>query len=166
MPGRLLSIDASPPHAYGFGGIVAEGGVDAELVPSVLGFLARERRLRLSIRPNPLQHEAWYAAAEGWPTTGRSAHVLDLAGGADEIWSRMHQHARRNIHLEGPRQGLPAGTRLGSQHGGDLVSVLEQPAIQRRAGRKGTRRQAEPCRARHSTFRRGQSNRSTGQAAP
>ena len=92
-----FAIDASLPPAHGFGGIVAEGGIHADDLAAVLAVIGSERRLRLSIRPNPLHAEAWNRAAVGWLRVPHLAHVVDLGGGTDEVWSRMHTSARRGI---------------------------------------------------------------------
>jgi Acetyltransferase (GNAT) domain len=88
-----LTIDASPPTGWGFGGLIAEGGVHAEDIAVVVADLARRPGLRLLIRPNPLQRDRWLKVA-GTPIA-RCAHVLDLRPGTDAIWASMR--ARRQV---------------------------------------------------------------------
>ena len=73
------AIDASLPPAYGFGGMVSEGGIHAEDLAAVLAALGSERRLRLSIRPNPLHEQAWNRAAAGWLKIPHCAHEIGRA---------------------------------------------------------------------------------------
>jgi hypothetical protein len=93
-PSRVV---ASQPSGYGFGGMIAEGGVNLETVGLVAAMLEADRSLRLSIRPNPLHHEFWNAACRNWIPIPRRANVLDLNGGPDDVLARMHQSARRNV---------------------------------------------------------------------
>jgi len=101
----ITAIDASLPHAHGFGGIVAEHGTRTDDLAAILHALGTERRLRLSIRPNPLHDESWRLAATGWQRFARCAHVVDLQGGTDQIWDRVHSSARRNIRRS-EREGV------------------------------------------------------------
>ena len=90
------AIEASQPHEFGFGGVVAEYGVSAADVRDVLDLVAFDRRLRISIRPNPLHAAQWNGAA-GWRRVPRCAQVTDLRDGADSVWTRLHPNARRGI---------------------------------------------------------------------
>ena len=81
------------------GGPLAPGGVSAEDVAVICTHLAAEHGLRTLIRPNPLLAEQWRAA--GVPVSERIprvAHVLDLGGGFDSVWSdRFAGGARTNV---------------------------------------------------------------------
>jgi hypothetical protein len=101
----IVAIDASLPHAHGFGGIVAEGGTRADDLAAVLAVLASERRLRLAVRPNPLHEESWRLAASGWQRFPRRAHIVDLQGGNDQLWDRVNSSGRRGIRRS-EREGV------------------------------------------------------------
>jgi hypothetical protein len=93
-----LGVEASMPTHWGFGGIVADGGVTAADVRLVLEDLAARRIVRQSIRPNP-HHGRLYAelAPRGAVTIARRAHVLDLAGGVDVVWKGFSDSRRRAV---------------------------------------------------------------------
>lgn len=98
-----LTVDASPPTGWGFGGLIADGGVTAEDIAVVLADLARRPGLRLLIRPNPLQRERW--ANGGGVPVRRRAHVLDLRPGTDAIWASMRvrtqvRKSQRHVEIE------------------------------------------------------------------
>ncbi|HTL83753.1 MAG TPA: GNAT family N-acetyltransferase [Acidimicrobiia bacterium] len=95
--GGWAAIEASHPHALGFGGLVAELGVTRADVHAVLDRLATERRLRISIRPNPIHTTSWSDAGDGWWSVARRAQVVDLREGTDALWTRLHPNARRGI---------------------------------------------------------------------
>jgi len=84
---------------WGMGGPLAPDGVSAEDVAVICTHLAAEHGLRTLIRPNPLLAEQWRAA--GVPVSERIprvAHVLDLGGGFDSVWSdRFAGGARTNV---------------------------------------------------------------------
>lgn len=91
-------IEASMPTHWGFGGLVADGGVTAADVRLVLDDLAARRIVRQSIRPNP-RHGRMYAehAPDGCVTIARRAHILDLAGGVDVVWKGFSDSRRRAV---------------------------------------------------------------------
>jgi hypothetical protein len=93
-----LGVEASQPTHWGFGGIVADGGVTAADVDLVLRDLGSRRVAWQGIRPNPL-HGRLYAASV--PRHGvvidRCAHVLDLAGGDEVVWKGFADSRRRAI---------------------------------------------------------------------
>src|SRR5262249_1007804 len=80
-----VTMEASWPFGWGFGGAVAPGTLTPEDVGGILADLARRRHLLTSVRPDPLSAAAWMAATPGTPgtpaTTQRLAHILDLEGG-------------------------------------------------------------------------------------
>lgn len=99
---RFATVEGSYPPTYGFGGVVAEGGVTADVVRAVAADLAGDRFLALSVWPNPLQGPHWdRACPPGWVRTARRAHVVDLADGVDAVWARMPGNGRRGVrHAE------------------------------------------------------------------
>lgn len=94
-----LALQSSFAEAWGMGGLVAAGGITAEDVALVAGDLVARPALRTLIRPNPLLAGEWEAAAgPSVLAVPRFAHVLDLAGGFDEVWrGRFTQSARANV---------------------------------------------------------------------
>lgn len=104
--GGPLGVEASMPTHWGFGGLIADGGVTAADVRRVLDDLAARRLLRQSIRPNP-RHGQMYAAHA--PTRSisiaRRAHILDLAGDADVAFKGFAESRRRAIR-KAERSGL------------------------------------------------------------
>jgi hypothetical protein len=106
--GRAALVErASLPYGWGFGGVVAEGSVCEADLAEVITDLASLRALRTSVRPNPLHAAQWQATM---PANGlrvaRSAHVLDLRGGFDEVWSRRFTGSARTAVRKAERQQL------------------------------------------------------------
>jgi hypothetical protein len=94
-----LAVQSSFGESWGMGGLLASGGVVRDDVAVVARDLVARPALRTLVRPNPLLADAWGAAdgpsARALP---RLAHVLDLAGGFDHVWSkRFAQGARANV---------------------------------------------------------------------
>ena len=58
-PAGPLAMEASPRHGWGYGGVVAPGGVTLADLDIVARDLAAHRVLRRTMRPNPIQLEAW-----------------------------------------------------------------------------------------------------------
>jgi hypothetical protein len=94
-----LGLRSSFGEGWGFGGILAEGGPTPADIAFVLGDLRRDPALRTTLRINPLLANRWDAAAAGTILARpRTAHVLDLAGGADVVWNeRYASDARRGV---------------------------------------------------------------------
>ena len=94
-----LAMQTSFGDGWGMGGLVAAGGVTHDDVAVVAGDLVGRTSLRTLIRPNPLLAVQWEAAAEpGVHVIPRLAHVLDLEGGFEHVWSeRFAGGARTNV---------------------------------------------------------------------
>ncbi len=95
-----LAPQGSMPEAWGMGGTLADG----DLTPRDLALIVDDLRalpaLRTTVRPNPLKASLWEGATSGRRvvTVPRLAHVLDLAGGPDEVWTqRFASSARRAV---------------------------------------------------------------------
>jgi hypothetical protein len=96
--GGSFGVEASMPTHWGFGGLIADGGVTAADVRLVLDDLAARRIVRQSIRPNPLHGHLYRdAAPRGSVEIARRAHVLDLAGGVDVVWKGFSTSRRKAI---------------------------------------------------------------------
>ena len=110
--GSLLSY----PTSWGMGGLVG-AGLDTDMVRAVLADLRATGRQRIAIRPDPLDFPAWADAVNPSVTLiSRRAHVIDLTGGADAVWSKMSKSARR-----GTRLAERAGVRVETDRTGALL---------------------------------------------
>lgn len=96
--GGRIGVEASMPTHWGFGGLIADGGVTGADVRLVLDDLASRPLLRQSLRPNP-RHGHLYAehAPPRSIAIERRAHVLDLAGGAEVVFKGFADSRRRAI---------------------------------------------------------------------
>jgi hypothetical protein len=97
-------VSASMPEAWGMGGVLADG----PLRPDDLAFVGRDLAslpsVRVAVRPNPVHAGVWQAA--GGRPVRRRAHVLDLGGGPDTVFSqRFSSDARRSVR-KAERAGL------------------------------------------------------------
>jgi GNAT acetyltransferase-like protein len=102
-----LAPQASMPHAWGMGGLIAEVPIESRDVEAVVSDLVCEPALVTAIRPNPLHAHPWACAHRpGVAAVPRLAHVLDLSGGAEEVWrERFHKKARSDVR-KAERSGL------------------------------------------------------------
>ena len=111
--GGPAGVEASHPTHWGFGGLVADGGVTATDVRFVLDDLAARRLAWQSIRPNPLHgrlysaHRSAACVVDRPPRTRRSTS----RGGADVVWKGFADSRRR-----ARAQGRAAGRRGGVRH--------------------------------------------------
>ncbi len=113
-------IEASPPHAWGFGGLVAEGGVTDDDVRVVLADLDVGLRVRTSIRPNPLLSAVWErGASPQWTASSRLAHIIDLDKGSDAVWACFHKDVRKRV-----RRAERLGVEIECDTTGRLIPVL------------------------------------------
>jgi Acetyltransferase (GNAT) domain len=133
---RRLAVQSSYSEGWGIGGLLASGGVTREDVATVVGDLAAEPALRTLIRPNPLLAGEWKAAdLPGARVLPRLAHVLDLGGGFDNVWTRrFSSSARANV-----RKAEKAGVILerGSSRGlVDAYYELFERSLERWAARQ------------------------------
>ncbi|HEX5095173.1 MAG TPA: hypothetical protein VFX21_04140, partial [Acidimicrobiia bacterium] len=72
---RFLAIEASPRPGWGFGGIVAPGGVTSADIAVVADDLAHRRPMRREIKPNPVQVDLWRGFT-GMRRVPTEAHVI------------------------------------------------------------------------------------------
>jgi hypothetical protein len=103
----FLAGESSLPSAWGIGGLLAAGPIQPEEIATVFADLARRPGLWISVRPNPRAGATWAMARPvGVSATPRLAHVLDLEGGFEQVWSkRFNSLTRRNIR-KAERSGL------------------------------------------------------------
>jgi hypothetical protein len=114
------AIVASPPFAWGFGGLVAEGGVTSADVRVVMSDLGARPHIRQTIRPNPLLATAWQRGTPPhWTPLPRMAHIIDLRGGRDAVWARLDKDVRRRV-----RRAERLGVEIECDTQGRLIPVL------------------------------------------
>lgn len=139
---------ASYPPGWGIGGLVGTG-LDAGVAESVLADLRATGVQRIAVRPDPTTGPVWSAAgaAVGSILIPRRAHVIDLTGGADAVWSRWSKSARR-----GTRLAERAGVRVETDRTGALLADyyrLFLTSVDRWAARQHEPRALAHARARH-----------------
>ena len=145
---EVLTPVASLPSGWGMGGLVASGNIQAEEVAAIFEDLARLPFPKISVRPNPRQGESWAAAApQGVVTIPRLAHVIDLEGGFEQVWSKRFDKKTRSA----VRKGQRAGVVVESDTTGRLVPVFYE--LLRRSFDRWALQQHEP---RFLTHLRGQ----------
>ena len=106
MPARLANA-ASPPHGWGIGGLISSGELTPEHLTAIVADLARLPYLRLSVRPNPLSGTIWAATQHSSAlVVPRRAHVIDLSGGFDVVWSKRYEKSTRTSIRKAERSGL------------------------------------------------------------
>jgi Acetyltransferase (GNAT) domain len=132
-------VEASMPTHWGFGGLIADGGVRASDVRLVLADLAARRMVRQSIRPNPL-HGRLYTeqTPAGAVTIARRAHILDVAGGADVVWKGFSDSRRRAV-----RKAARAGIEVECDTTGRLLPEFFD--LYARSAQRWARQQHEPA---------------------
>jgi hypothetical protein len=97
----------SPPAAWGFGGLLATAPLTANHIRAVLNDLGRHASSVTQIRPNPIDADLWREAAPpGWAPLSRTAHILDLSGGFENVWARRFRQDTRNRVRRAQRAGL------------------------------------------------------------
>ena len=145
---EVLTPVASLPPGWGMGGLVASGNIQAEEIAAIFEDLARLPFPKISVRPNPRQGESWAAAApQGVVTIPRLAHVIDLEGGFEQVWSKRFDKKTRSAVRKGER----AGVVVESDTTGRLVPVFYE--LLRRSFDRWALQQHEP---RFLTHLRGQ----------
>ena len=100
-----VGIEASMPTHFGFGGILAEGGLTATDVRLVIDDLSARRVARQMLRVNPL-HAPLYEAVVRWPGAVAWSDVRTCStspGGTDAVWSRFAKSRRARIAKGGAR---------------------------------------------------------------
>lgn len=126
-PAPLASL-ASPPRGWGYGGLIADGGVSAQDVALVSCDLERCAKLSLWLRPNPLHARLWGCFSRTATRVPAISHIVDLNGGPDAVCARFHKSAKKGI-----RTAEKAGVRVETGYAGDLLPVFYELAIKARA---------------------------------
>jgi hypothetical protein len=119
---RTLRIEASLPYGWGFGGVVASDGLTPSELSGILGDLLQDGAFRISLRPNPLLAPVWAAAATSRSVARieRVAHVLDLAGGFEQVW----QHRFKGVARTAVRKAEKSKLQVTRDASGALVPIF------------------------------------------
>ena len=139
FPPGSLAMQYSPPAAWGFGGPIATAPLSAAHIGSLLEDLARQPALMTRIRPNPLAASIWREAAPaGWTRVPRIAHVLDISGGFEHVWTRQFRQDTRNRIRRAERAGVEISC------GADARIIAEFHQLLRHSFERWGRQQGEP----------------------
>jgi Acetyltransferase (GNAT) domain len=102
-----IQRESSFPPAWGMGGMLAAGGLRSSDVAAAFADLSSRRVAQISLRPNPLTGPVWTAAQpRSAVALPRLAHVLDLEGGFDHVWSKRFTGSARTAVRKAERSGL------------------------------------------------------------
>jgi hypothetical protein len=106
FPGGLTT-EASLPFGWGTGGFIA---ADPILPVDVARFWSRAAgaaAMRLSVRPNPREGAVWSGSAPAsLIVVPRTAHVLSLEGGFDEVWAHRFEGTARTAVRKAEKSSL------------------------------------------------------------
>jgi hypothetical protein len=101
------AVQASYPEAWGIGGVVGPSASDPDVIRDVFRYLADQPAVRTSVRPNPRAAATWAAACpSGAITIPTRAHVLDLTGGFDHVWSKRFTGSARTAIRKAEKSGV------------------------------------------------------------
>ena len=99
--------ESSLPPGWGMGGLIARQPLIPQDVGRVFADLVNRSPLHTGVRPNPRTGAVWAAAQPaGIVAIPRVAHVLDLDGGFDVVWSRRFTKSTRTRIRRAERSGL------------------------------------------------------------
>jgi hypothetical protein len=132
-----FSAHLSPRRGWGYGGLIADGGVRAADVEVVSLDLDKLRVSSLWVRPNPLQAPQWCGFAAAPVRESRISHFVDISCGADAAWERLGSSAKKGVKTAGK-----AGVRIETASGKTLLDVFFQLTYLARAD--WASRQGEP----------------------
>lgn len=110
---------ASPRRGWGYGGLIAEGGVTPEDIAVASADMSRLRALKFHVRPNPLQAPMWEKFAPEMCRTRKEVHILDLRGGEDAAFEKLHKSAKKGI-----KAAERCGVRIESASGDQLLGIF------------------------------------------
>ncbi|GEL17313.1 GNAT family N-acetyltransferase [Pseudonocardia asaccharolytica] len=133
--------EESWPYGWGYGGLLAEGGLTAADCRLVLADLARRPAVLRAVVPMPLHGARWAAAAPGQVRpVPYTAQVIDLDGGFDAVWSTRFRRQARNSVRKAERFGLDVRREHGGDPGGrglEIFAQLYAGAVDRWAAQRG-----------------------------
>ncbi len=134
-----LSSAASMPHSWGMGGLLSSAPIQTDDIAAVFDDLARLNMMSISLSPNPRLGAVWSSAAPAEVVrVPRRAHVIDLEGGFETVWSkRFTKKTRSSI-----RKAEEAGVVIESDTTGKFVPVFYD--LLTKSMDRWARRQNEP----------------------
>jgi hypothetical protein len=127
----------SPRHGWGYGGLIADGGVVPSDVALVSNDLQKTRKFSFWIRPNPLHAKAWERFSAGQQRVPKMSHIVDLEGGEAAVRARFNGSA-----IKGIKTAEKMKVYIETRHGGTLLPVYFELAVKSWAF--WSRRQNEP----------------------
>lgn len=123
LPG-LPAVEASWPHGWGTGGVVAPGGVRPGEVDLVCADIASRRLLSATVRPAFGAAPAWSQARGGKAAIARKVHVAYLGQPFEEYWARTVS-AKVRSNIRAARRHLDrAGITITAGNSPDLVRTF------------------------------------------
>ena len=134
-----LAVQASLPHAWENGGVLARREPSPEELRALFAELSKSHFLSLSLHPNPRRADLWRQAQPAEVTViPRRAHVLDLEGGFDRVWTERFASKTRNK----VRKAEKLGVVIECDSSGKLISVFHD--LLRRSVDRWAAQQREP----------------------
>ncbi|MEJ2861117.1 GNAT family N-acetyltransferase [Actinomycetospora flava] len=119
--------EESFPYGWGYGGLVAEGGVTADDCRVVLADLARRPVVRTGVVPTSLAGAAWAdAAPERAIRVPYTAQVVDLSPGYDHLWEKVFKRQVRNSVRKAERFSLDVRRERGDDPDGVGVRAFAE----------------------------------------
>jgi O-antigen/teichoic acid export membrane protein len=125
LPSRL-TVEASWPHGWGQGGVLAPGGVRPEEVAFICADIASRGTLSTSLRPGFPVAPAWSAVGRCSFTIPRAVHVAHFDGSFEDFW-RGSVKAKKQGSIRNARRHLDrAGIVITSGNSPELVDAFYQ----------------------------------------
>ncbi len=133
------NVVMSMPFAWGNGGLISPGGhLTASQVAAVVGDLASQRALLISVRPSPATASAWAGAVPQDAVQIRHmSQTVDLSEGFGAVWNGFAESVRRHC-----RQAERRGVAVERDDTGRLMPVFD--ALYRKSVERWARQQNEP----------------------
>lgn len=113
-----LGALVSPLRGWGYGGIIADGGVQASDIAILTNDIEDTGLLSVRIRPNPLHVDLWRDFAPSMRRLQKIAHVVDLEGGAEVVRARFQRSIVTNI-----KRAEKENVRVETKPGIELLGV-------------------------------------------
>ncbi len=135
---RGVAPESSWPFDWGVGGPIADGPIGYGHSGAVYADLARRARVRVTMRTGPGADRAWTAAPAAFARMAYHSHVLDLAGGFEQVWSQRFRSSVRRAVRKAERSRL----RVEVDESGRLVPVFD--LLYRQSVQRWAAQQHEP----------------------
>jgi hypothetical protein len=127
--GGVVAFEASNPLHCGVGGPLAPGSASPGELVAIFDDLERRSVLSQSVWPHPLLASLWTLAAPEHATViPHRAHLLDLKGGWEEVWSKRFQGTKRTGVRRAERRGVTVECGTAGQLVPEFYHLLELAA--------------------------------------